>query len=351
MLAKRVDRLPEDGGWIYEPKWDGFRVLVFRSGEQVLLQSRELKPLNRYFPELIGPLLRELPPRCVLDGEIVIARNGSLDFEALQLRIHPAESRVKRLSLTTPASIVFFDLLAEGRRNWMQTAFAARRERLAALISMAEPPVHITPATVNLKLARDWFQRFEGAGLDGVVAKAEDAVYQPDRRVMLKVKHVRDCDCVVGGFRWYRAAGSPAVGSLLLGLYDGSGMLRHVGVCGSFPLKERHRLLKHLEAYRKGAARNHPWTSNLIGESAAEESRKPGAQSRWSRGKDLSWEPLRPELVVEVAYEHMQGGRFRHMAQFRRWRPDKNPEHCTFEQLEVTPPAELGAIFLRKSAG
>lgn len=343
MLAKRIDKLPNGSDWVYEPKWDGFRAIVFRAKNELLIQSRDLKSLNRYFPDLIDPLLDQLPAQCVLDGEIVISRNGVLDFDALQLRIHPAASRVKLLSQQTPASIVFFDLLAEGSRDWRGKSFSRRRERLEAILSKAKAPIHITPATDKVTQARDWFQRFEGAGLDGVIAKGKDDVYQSDKRVMLKVKHERDCDCVVAGFRWYRKGDRPAIGSLLLGLYDDSGALQHIGVCGSFPMEKRYELVEYLKPYRKGAQTSHPWKQSLENENEAH--RRPGGQSRWSQGKDLSWEPLRLELVAEVAYEHMQSGRFRHMAQFRRWRGDKNPRDCTFEQLDVAPPKELKEIF------
>lgn len=346
MLAKRVESLPEHGEWIFEPKWDGFRVLVFRDGDEVVLQSRDEKPLNRYFPELLEPLRTQLPGRCVLDGELVIARGGRLDFEALQLRIHPAASRVKLLARESPASIVFFDVLFARNRDVRGEPFSKRRALLESLLGKAEPPVHLTPATRDRATAQDWFQRFEGAGLDGVVAKALKDSYQPDKRVMLKIKHERDCDCVVAGFRWYKDAEEREVGSLLLGLYDDAGALQHVGVCASFAAPQRRELMKILAAYRKNALAKHPWKSWAEnGPAAAAEQRMPGAQSRWSHGKDLSWVPLRPELVVEVAYEHMQSGRFRHMAHFRRWRTDKRPRDCTFAQLEVTPPEELAAIF------
>ena len=345
MLAKRVDRLPAGAEWIYEPKWDGFRTIVFRDGRELLVQSREEKPLNRYFPELLEPLLAQLPERCVLDGEIVIARNGALDFDALQLRIHPAASRVKLLSEQTPASIVFFDLLAEGQQDWRGKPFTERRSRLEWMLGTAQAPIHMTPATGDLAVAQDWFKRFEGAGFDGVMAKARGSVYQSDKRTMFKVKHERDCDCVVAGFRWYRKSGRrPAVGSLLLGLYDDAGALQHVGVCGSFPMEKRVELVEFLAPYRENAAAEHPWKGRLDEEEEGE-GRRPGAQSRWSQGKDLSWEPLRLELVAEVAYEHMQSGRFRHMAQFRRWRVDRKPRDCTYAQLEVVPPEELKAIF------
>jgi ATP-dependent DNA ligase len=343
MLAKRVSELPQGSQWIYEPKWDGFRTLVFRSGDEVLIQSRDTKSLNRYFPELIDPLRQQLPEQCVLDGEVVIAEHGALNFDALQLRIHPAASRVKMLSQQSPASVVFFDLLCEGDRDLRETPFHERRAELEKLLAKAKPPLHITPATDDAAEAQDWFRRFEGAGLDGVMAKQKDGTYMPDKRVMLKVKHERDCDCVVAGFRWYRKGDDKAVGSLLLGLYD-KGALQHVGVVGSFPMAKRKELVKFLEPYRKDAAKDHPWAGSLTGEDS-DGQRLPGGQSRWSQGKDLSWEPLRPELVAEVAYEHMQSGRFRHMAQFRRWRWDKKPEQCTYDQLEVVPPHELSAIF------
>ncbi len=347
MLAKRVGELPMGETWIFEPKWDGFRSLIFRDGDEILIQSRDGKSLNRYFPELLEPLRSQLPARCVLDGEIVIARDGGLDFEALQLRIHPAASRVTLLSQQTPASIVFFDLLSEGDRDLRGEPFRTRREELQSLLSSATPPIHLTPATYERGVASDWFRRFEGAGLDGVIAKSISGVYEPDKRVMLKVKHERDCDCVVAGFRWYKKGERPAVGSLLLGLFNDAGALQHVGVCASFTLEKRHELVEYLASYRENALADHPWRGWAEPGAATDggEHRMPGGQSRWSQGKDLSWEPLRPELVVEVAYEHMQGSRFRHMAQFRRWRTDKRPSDCTYAQLEVVPPQELMAIF------
>ena len=345
MLAKRVSELPPGEGWVFEPKWDGFRTLVFRDGDEVFIQSRDEKPLNRYFPELIEPLKAQLPNRCVLDGEIVIAADGGLEFDTLQMRLHPAESRVKKLAVEIPASIVFFDVLSEDSRSLCETPFAKRRARLEAILAKATPPLHITPATRDRATAADWFQRFEGAGLDGVVAKAEDGTYEPNKRVMLKVKHEREADCVVAGFRWHKTGGKTKVGSLLLGLYD-NGNLEHVGVCASFTDVKRKELVKFLEPYRKNALDGHPW--HAWAEAVVtdgEPHRMPGGQSRWSAGKDLSWEPLRPELVVQVAYDHMQGDRFRHTAQFRRWRDDKRPRDCTYEQLEVVPPQELSAIF------
>lgn len=345
MLAKRVDEFPSGGDWIFEPKWDGFRALIFRDGDEILIQSRDEKSLNRYFPELLDPLFRQLPERCVLDGEVVIARQGRLDFDALQLRIHPAVSRVKLLAQQTPASVVFFDLLCNDDRDLRNAPFATRRQQLESLLTNAAPPLHLTPATFDKQLASDWFRRFEGAGLDGVIAKPASGIYEPDKRVMFKIKHERDCDCVVAGFRWYRKGDKPAIGSLLLGLYDGSGNLQHVGVCGSFAMQKRLELVDFLAPYRENALGNHPW-KNWAGDEAGDGGhRMPGGQSRWSQGKDLSWEPLRPELVVEVAYEHMQGDRFRHMAQFRRWRYDKKPADCTYAQLEVVPPHELAQIF------
>jgi|SRR5580658_6370633 ATP-dependent DNA ligase len=347
MLAKRVAELPTAGTWIFEPKWDGFRALVFRDGDEILIQSRDEKSLNRYFPELLDPLRSTLPAQCVLDGEIVIATSSGLDFEALQLRIHPAASRVKLLSQQIPASIVFFDLLCEGTRDLRNEPFASRRRELESVLSHAAPPLHLTPATCESSVARDWFRRFEGAGLDGVMAKPVSGTYEPDKRVMLKVKHERDCDCLVAGFRWHKKGERTAVGSLLLGLFDDSGALQHVGVCASFTDQKRRELAEYLAPYRQDALAAHPWKHWAAPEAGGSEipQRMPGGQSRWSQGKDLSWEPLRPELVVEVAYEHMQGSRFRHMAQFRRWRTDKAPGDCTYAQLEVVPPQELMAIF------
>ena len=344
MLAKRVEEFPEGGNWTFEPKWDGFRALIFRDGDELLIQSRDEKPLNRYFPDLEKPLLEGLPRRCVVDGEVVIVSGDSLDFDALQLRLHPAASRVKKLAQQTPASFVCFDLLCHGSRDLRERPFEKRRQELETVLASVKPPIHLTPATRDRQLARDWFRRFEGAGLDGIVAKPVDGTYEPGKRAMLKLKHERDCDCVVAGFRWHRKDEEPAVGSLLLGLYDEKGVLQHVGVCASFSAVKRRELVKLLQPYRKNALVNHPWKRGTE-EDAAIESRRPGGQSRWSQGKDLSWEPLRPELVVEVAYDHMQGERFRHMAQFRRWRDDKRPADCTFAQLEVVPPEELRTIF------
>ena len=345
MLAKRVGELPRAGAWIFEPKWDGFRALVFRDGDEILIQSRDEKSLNRYFPELLAPLRENLPSRCVLDGEIVVAQNGALDFDALQLRIHPAQSRVKLLAKETPASIVFFDVLGEGSRDLRSTAFEERRSILENLLSSAEPPIHLTPATRETTVAADWFRRFEGAGLDGVIAKPVRGIYESNKRAMLKIKHERECDCVVAGFRWHKKGERTMVGSLLLGLYDDSGALNHVGVCASFTEKKRGELVSFLAPYRKNALARHPWKDWAEQSDREADYRMPGGQSRWSSGKDLSWEPVRPELVVEVAYDHMQGDRFRHTAQFRRWRTDKKPEDCTYDQLEVVAPEELQTIF------
>jgi ATP-dependent DNA ligase len=342
MLAKRVGEIPNGNNWIFEPKWDGFRALVFRDHDEILIQSRDTKSLNRYFPELLETLRSGLPDQCVLDGEIVIATPAGLDFDALQLRIHPAASRVKLLAQQTPASIVFFDLLCEGQTDLRGQPFHIRRARLESLLAAPVPHLHLTPATQDRAIAADWFQRFEGAGLDGVMAKSVTGTYQPDKRTMLKVKHSRDCDCVVAGFRWHKDGEGTAIGSLLLGLYNDSGALQHVGVCASFTMDKRRALVEYLAPYRENALADHPWASWAAQEGGQ---RMPGGQSRWSQGKDLSWQPLRPELVLEVEYEHMQGDRFRHMAQFHRWRLDKDPSSCTYAQLEVVPPQELMEIF------
>ncbi len=343
MLAKRTDALPTAEGWLFEPKWDGFRVLVFRDGDELLLQSRDLKPLDRYFPDLRAPLLAQLPQQCVLDGEIVIVRDGALDFDALSLRIHPAASRVKTLSEQMPASIVFFDLLARDGEDMREQPFASRRALLEETLRDAAPPLHITPMTRDVATAQDWFARFEGAGLDGVMAKAAASVYAPGKRTMLKVKHERDCDCVVAGFRWHKDGKDTLVGSLLLGLFNDAGALQHVGVCSSFTAVKRKELVEFLAPYRENALDGHPWAGWASAD--ADSQRMPGGKSRWTGTKDLSWVALRPELVVEVAYEHMQGDRFRHLAHFRSWRTDKAPAACTYAQLEVVAPLELQEIF------
>jgi ATP-dependent DNA ligase len=341
MLAKLSDELPS-GDYLYEPKWDGFRAIVFRGQDDVYLQSRDSRPLDRYFPELHDTLLERLPDSCVIDGEIVIVTEHGLDFDALQLRLHPAASRVEKLSKETPSSFVAFDVLAVGRRNLMDTPQAERRGLLEELLADVKRPVHLTPVTRDRATAVDWLTRFEGAGLDGVIAKLASGTYLPGKRAMIKVKHARTAECVVAGFRWHKS-GKDAVGSLLLGLYDDNGVLQHVGVTSSFKMETRRQLAKELAPLRKNAMTGHPWRDWAA--AGAESSRMPGAQSRWSAGKDLSWEPLRIERVCEVKYDHMQGDRFRHAAIFLRWRPDKPPQDCRYDQLEVTKPYELERIF------
>ena len=344
MLSSAAEALPSGEGWQFEPKWDGFRTLVFRDGAEVLLQSRDEKPMNRYFPELVAPLAAALPDRCVVDGEIVIVGPAGLDFEALLLRIHPAASRVKLLAAESPASFVAWDLLAFGDEDLREAPLAARRERLEAALAGAAPPVHLSPATRDRGLAEDWFHRFEGAGLDGVMAKRVDAPYRAGERTMVKVKHQRTADCVVAGFRWHVKGPGTMIGSLLLGLYDDDGVLHHVGVAAAFTNATRRQLVTELAPLRERALEGHPWRDWADAQEDAGQ-RMPGGTSRWNRGKDLSWEPLRPELVCEVAYDHMQGTRFRHAAQFRRWRTDKRPRDCRYDQLEVTPPYELERVF------
>jgi ATP-dependent DNA ligase len=340
MLAAPARRLPEGDGFIYEPKWDGFRCIVFRDGDDVVLGSRNEKPLTRYFPELVEPIRRNLPERCVLDGEIVIAGDGGLDFNALLNRIHPAASRVKLLSESTPASLVAFDVLALGDEDLRPQGFRRRRQRLVEALAGTRPPIYLTPATTELSVAQDWFERFEGAGLDGVVVKKPDVSYREGERVMMKVKHERVADCVVGGFRWHKSGG--IIGSLLLGLYDGSSVLHHVGVTASFTMARRTELVHELEPYRTTNLDGHPW-ARWAG--AEEVGRRPGSPSRWNSGRSLAWEPLRPALVCEVAYDHLQGDRFRHGTTFKRWRPDRDPGSCTYEQLEAAVPAELAGVF------
>jgi ATP-dependent DNA ligase len=349
MLAKASDALPDGDGWLFEPKWDGFRAIVFRDGDEVYTQSRDRKPLDRYFPELAEPIRRALPNRCVVDGEVVIARDGALDFEALLLRIHPAASRVNMLAAESPASFVAWDLLALDHDDLREVSQGERRERLEGVLTGTEPPVHLTPATRDRSMAADWFDRFEGAGLDGVIAKRVEAPYQPGKRAMLKIKHHRTADCVVAGFRWHKNGPGTHVGSLLLGLYDDAGKLNHVGITSSFSWDRRAALAEELAPLRENAVEGHPWQEWAEwagwGDAEASGQRLPGATSRWNRGKDLSWEPLRAERVVEVAYDHLQGNRFRHATTFKRWRPDKAPESCRYDQLETSVPFELGAIF------
>jgi len=343
MLAKLADSLPGGPGFLYEPKWDGFRAIVFRGADDVFIQSRDLRPLDRYFPELHEAFQAGLPSGCVVDGEIVIAGPRGLDFDALQLRLHPAASRVARLAKETPASLVAFDLLALPGRSLLGTPQAERRRELERLFARVKPPLHLTPMTRDVLVASEWLDRFEGAGLDGVVAKPEDGRYQPGKRAMFKVKHSRTADCVVAGFRWHKS-GDDAIGSLLLGLYDDRGALHHVGVTSSFTMAARKALARELEPLRRDAVPDHPWRDWASSE-AHVAARLPGGQNRWSAGKDLSWEPLRVERVCEVKYDHLQGDRFRHATTFLRWRPDKHPSDCRYDQLEVTAPFELSTVF------
>ena len=353
MLAKIADELPSGEGYMFEPKWDGFRAIVFRKGSEVVIQSRDLRPLDRYFPELAKALGEILPRGCVIDGEIVVATRSGLDFDALQQRLHPAASRVARLAQETPASFVAFDLLAAGGKSVMALPQSERRARLEQLLGSIKPPVYLTPMTREREVAVDWLVRFEGAGLDGVMAKPQDGPYLPGKRTMLKIKHSRTADCVVAGFRWYKET-KDAVGSLLLGLYDDAGVLQHVGVTSAFTMEMRRQLADELEHLRKNAMADHPWRdwahasdaeANRMPGASQDVRRMPGARSRWSAGKDLSWEPVRPERVCEVKYDHLQGDRFRHATIFQRWRPDKPPTDCRYDQLEVTTPFELEKVF------
>jgi ATP-dependent DNA ligase len=348
MLAKVTDAVPA-GSFLYEPKWDGFRAIIFRGESDVYMQSRDLKPLDRYFPELHDSLLAALPPGCVLDGEVVIMTDHGLDFDTLQLRLHPAASRVAKLAKETPASFVAFDLLAGAGNDYTKRPQSERRALLEQLLTDVGPPVHLTPVTQDHATAQQWLQDFEGAGLDGVIAKPVDAPYQPGKRAMFKIKHIRTADCVVAGFRWYKT-GRDAVGSLLLGLYDANGTLQHVGVTSSFSMVRRKELVEELAPLRVNALQNHPWGAWAEAQAHAD-SRMPGGQSRWSGGKDLSWEPLRVERVCEVKYDHLQGDRFRHAATFLRWRSDKQPRDCTYEQVDVTPAYQLQDIFSSGSSG
>lgn len=339
MLSKSVKEIPDVGH--VEPKWDGFRTIVFKDGDEIELGSRNERPMTRYFPELVDALRENLPERCVVDGEIILAVDGRLDFDALQQRIHPADSRVRMLAERTPTSFVGFDVLALGDEDLMGRPFSERRALLEQALDAASDPVFVTPATADLSVAREWFTRFEGAGLDGVVAKPLDGTYQPDKRTMFKVKHERTADCVVAGFRWHKTGG--VIGSLLLGLYGDDGRLHHVGVAASFPMARRAALVAELEPLVEDDLSRHPW-GEWADQEAHASTRMPGAVSRWSAGKNLSFVPLRPELVVEVAYEKMEGDRFRHTAQFRRWRTDRTPESCTYEQLEAPDGLDLGEI-------
>jgi ATP-dependent DNA ligase len=341
MLAKLSETIPLGGGFLYEPKWDGFRAIVFRGAQEVYIQSRDLRPLDRYFPELHEALLERLPAGAVVDGEIVIATAHGLDFDALQLRLHPAASRVAKLARASPSSFVAFDLLAHDGQDIRERPQRERRALLERMLALASPPVYLTPVTRDRATAEEWLQRFEGAGLDGVIVKPEDGIYEPGKRAMIKVKHARTADCVVAGFRWHKS-GDDKVGSLLLGLYDEKGKLHHVGVTSSFTMAERKSLAHELAPLRENALANHPWREWASG---GDGTRMPGGQSRWSAGKDLSWEPLRVERVCEVKYDHLQGDRFRHAAVFLRWRADKPPGDCRYDQLEVTQPYELEKVF------
>jgi ATP-dependent DNA ligase len=354
MLAKLAPELPVGDAFLYEPKWDGFRAIVYtgrkaKGGNEVFIQSRDLRPLDRYFPELHEAFAALLPDGCVLDGEIVIATPHGLNFDALQMRLHPAASRVARLAKETPAAFVAFDALAADGRDVRDLAQRDRRTHLERLLARVRPPIHLTPMTRDRAKAVEWLARFEGAGLDGVIAKMAAGAYQPGKRAMIKVKHARTADCVVAGFRWHKTGKSELVGSLLLGLYDDNGRLHHVGVTSAFTMATRKELARDLEPLRKRALEDHPWREWAQADGAA--TRMPGGQSRWSAGKDLSWEPLRPERVCEVKYDHMQGDRFRHAAVFERWRPDKQPGDCGYDQLEVTAPFELADVFGAESDG
>ena len=346
MLAKAVagfDAVPDVPGVLFEPKWDGFRCIVFRDGDEVELGSRNERPLTRYFPEICDPLRAALPEKCVVDGELVVLRGDGLDFDALQLRLHPAESRVKKLAAESPASFVAFDLLAVGDESLLELPLAERRARLEQVLPDPPPPVHLTPVTTDRATAADWFSRFEGAGLDGVIAKDPSLPYCADQRVLWKVKHHRTADCVVAGFRWHKDG--EGVGSLLLGLNDDDGTLHHVGVCSSFTATFRKELVDELAPLREGALDGHPWGEWASAQAQAQGGRMPGAQSRWNAQKDLSWEPVRAERVIEVEYDQLQSGRFRRVARFLRWRPDKDPADCAYDQLEAVVPYEFLRVF------
>ena len=348
MLAKAVYEVPRVEGLVYEPKWDGFRCVVFRDGDEVELGSRNDRPLTRYFPEMVTALRAALPQRCVVDGELVVVTGTGLDFETLQQRIHPAESRVNMLAEKSPASFVAFDLLALGDRDLRDQPFTERRRVLEGILgAAARSRVYVTPITDDPDVAEDWFRRFEGAGFDGVMAKPADGPYLEDQRVMWKIKHQRTADCVVAGFRWHKSG--EGIGSMLLGLYDDKGALNHVGVASSFTVARRKELVAELEPLRANALDDHPWREWAIAEAHDGTQLMPGTPSRWNNKKDLAWEPLRPERVVEVRYENLQAGRFRHGGRMLRWRDDKLPADCTYEQLESVPPAELAQIFRKGS--
>lgn len=345
MLAELVREFPERDDLIYEPKWDGFRAIIFRDGDEVYLQSRDEKPLARYFPEVVEAVRAAFPPRAIVDGELVIAGPRGLDFGAIQQRLHPAASRIEKLSRETPASFVAFDLLALGDESLLETPFEARRARLEQILGGARGSIVLTPMTSDPARARDWFARFEGAGFDGVIAKPRSLHYQPNKRVMLKIKHRRTADCVVAGFRWYKKGEGTRIGSLLLGLFDDAGELHHVGITSTFKMAQRAALLAELAPLRDHALDGHPWADWVRAMEEAPKGRRPGMTSRWNADKDLSWEPLRIERVVEVAYDGLQNARFRHATTFVRWRIDKRPADCTYAQLEAVPPHELSEIF------
>ncbi|GAB2512936.1 ATP-dependent DNA ligase [Nocardia heshunensis] len=349
MLAKSVSELPREAGLLYEPKWDGFRCIVFRDGDEIELGSRNDRPLTRYFPELVELLGQALPPRCVIDGEIVVVTENGLDFDTLQNRLHPAASRVNKLAVETPASFVGFDLLALGDEDLTDRPFSERRRVLESVLDGQFSRLHLTPITTDADTAADWFTRFEGAGFDGVMAKAADLAYLQDKRVMLKIKHERTADCVIAGFRWHKDG--EGVGSLLLGLFDDEGALHHVGVASSFTAARRKELVTELEPLRHNALENHPWRSWADAAAQAKaDGKMPGGVSRWTGGKDLSWEALRPELVAEVRYEHVMAGRLRHGGRLVRFRSDRTPESCTYAQLDEVAPAELADIFAEARA-
>lgn len=341
MLAKPVSGVPASPGLVFEPKWDGFRCIVFRDGDEVELGSRNTKPLTRYFPEVVEAIKANTPQRCVLDGEIVILTSTGLDFDLLSQRIHPAKSRIERLADQIPASFVAFDILALDDEDLRSVGFAQRRKTLESALATAKAPVYVTPATEDHATAERWFEAFEGAGLDGVISKSKDLLYVENKRLMLKTKHERLADCVVAGFRWHKSG--DVIGSLLLGLYDEDARLQHVGITASFTMAKRKELVEHLAPYRSDSLDGHPWKEWADAEVAAD-GRRPGAPSRWNAKKDLSWIPLRPELVVEVAYDHLQGDRFRHATTFKRWRDDRDPSSCTYDQLESADAIDLSAV-------
>ena len=346
MLAKAVKRIPSpdsvEGGYLYEPKWDGFRCIVFRDGDDVELGSRNERPLTRYFPEVVQAAKESLPERCVIDGELIVAVGDRLEFERLLERIHPADSRVRRLAEETPARFVGFDLLALGDESFLDRPLAERRAALESAMGGVVPPIHLSAVTLDADVAQDWFGQFEGAGLDGVIAKPMSSTYQPGARTLAKIKHERTADVVVAGYRLHKTSTPqrPLLGSLLLGLYNAEGSLQHVGVSAAFAAARRAELLEEIAPLRI-APEDHPWADWV---SPDDGQRRPGAQSRWNAGKDLSWEPLDPVLVLEVGYDHMEGTRFRHTAQFKRWRPDRTPQSCTYEQLEEPVRYDLAEV-------